>query len=255
MDLREVIIKIMEEREVVSLTELIDILRNMGYEVKAKELYAELWELERIGMLKRRYDESFDILKPATTVKWSLRKKKAEIEERKKDERDIKLVISVPPLLGDFKEYCNKFNALYFLEALELIIISAENTLRIMCPYIDQTLSNLLVKADLIRRGDVNVRILSERRSKISYSSLEYIKMGLRNVDVRYADAYDESGFKKTGVHAKCVSADDKMLLLGSFNITVTHIITDLDLGLLIFGPIVKTFNKMFDEIWEFYER
>ena len=249
MDLEKIIVSVLTNNSPLSIPQIADALSSRGITVKTKDIYSCLWSMERKGLVKRIYDDDFDILKPARTVKWRLTEE-AHVEKIPDDIGSLQLVLAVPPTLGDFKEYCSRYRALYFLEALEAVVTSTENELRIMCPYIDATLLNLLIRADGVRKGKVTVKIISEKR-KFSFTTLEYLKVALNNVYVKYADKYDKSRERKLfGVHAKCASADEKLLLLGSFNITTVHIATNLDIGVLISGFPVKIFNKIFDDLW-----
>ncbi|RLI46939.1 hypothetical protein DRO64_00080 [Candidatus Bathyarchaeota archaeon] len=208
-----------------------------------QEIYSIILKLERHGLVKRIYDEDFDITRPALTVKWSALKK-AEARTT-----TAQLVASFPPRIGDFKKLCSMYGFIYLIDALEEVIGSARRSLRVMCPYVDTTFTNMLVRADCIRRGLVKVRIISERNST-SRSTLEYIKAILRGVEVKYADVY-EGERKVSGVHAKAVIADEDLMLLGSFNLTIRHIATNLDAGVLLRGPAVVAFVKVFDDLWD----
>lgn len=215
----------------------------------ALQVYAELKGLEQKQLVKRVYDEEYDIADPLSTTKWAL-KEQEELEHPLSAALFVQPVITMPPALGDFKEICTSYGLRHFLDALEEILSEAENSLRIMCPFIDATLLNVMIKARAVRLGRVEVRIISERRAP-SWSTLELLRSTLKNVSVKYADQYDQATRKKVlGVHAKMIIADHRSALLGSFNVTVAHVVTNLDIGILIRGPIVKALVEVFDYVW-----
>lgn len=254
MELKEAVAEVLRGARALSISLIIEALTSRGVKASLKDVYVCLWEMERDGLVKRVYDEDFDVLRPAQTVKWALAKAELPakaVEEGEEGAEVLQLILSVPPSLADFKEFCRRYGALYFLEALEAVVSSAEQVVRIMCPYVDATLLNVLMRADKVRRGYVVVKLMSEGRSRASSATLDYIRAVLRNAEVRHADRYAGTGRKQFGVHAKCISADDKLLLLGSFNIAAAHIAVDLDVGVLISGYLVKTFNRLFDDVWE----
>ncbi|MCR8454587.1 MAG: phospholipase D family protein [Crenarchaeota archaeon] len=238
---------LLKTRLPLSIKEISDQMkRHSQYEsITFQEIYASLLKLEKSNFVKRVYDNDFDLSDPIMTVKWKATEHEAE------ELIHVQMVASFPPRLGDFKQLCSRYAIRYFVEALEDVINAADNTLRIMCPFVDATLLHILIKADKIRRGLVAVKIISEKGKKgENVSLLNYIKSILRSVEVRYADFY-EGDRKVFGIHAKAIAADEESLLLGSFNLTIRHIATNLDLGMLIKGPLVSKFTKIFDDLWK----
>ena len=238
----------------LSTTELLQFLREQGLSLSIYELYRILIKLESRRIIKRHYDAVFDPLRPAETVKWLLAGERAP-RQRKEAEAptQVEIVVTAPPSKPRLSGILNKYGIRAFAEVMEELVLSARKELRIICPFIDSFLATLLIKSSDIIEGRVKVRIISEQRDSTTFRTLSYLNRTLKSVEVKFADEYvqlSQGPRKVFGVHAKALSADDERLVIGSFNLSLPHLMVDFDVGLLVAGPVVRLFNKIFDELW-----
>jgi len=255
LNIEEHIIEHLKAGNAVSTAELLRLLKRQGLALGIYELYKALIKLESRHIIRRLHDETFDPLRPAETIRWLLIKEERPPQYKKEEGEptQIKVVITAPPSKPGLSSMLNKYNIRALAEVVEELVLSAERELRIICPFIDSFLATLLIKSGNIIEGKVRVRIISEQRDSTTFRTLSYLSRTLSSVEVVFADEYkhlSQGPRKVFGVHAKAVSADDEKLLVGSFNLNLPHLMVNFDVGLLVAGPIVQLFNKMFDELW-----
>lgn len=186
------------------------------------------------------------------------------------EESKIRLVLSLPMSMhkrrGEILDACN---AVDFFDAYREVVESAEKELKIMSPFIDAYA--LYPIADKISKSsNLSVRILTEKDNLAKEGDALYLfavmKSGGLNIEVRDAKIVAESGvmdavrellsrnsreYKTSGIHAKVVIADSSVALVGSFNFTRFHYLSNFDMGFLIYDKsIVQTLSKIFMEMW-----
>jgi len=240
--------------------EIADALSSKGAEVFLSQVVTALLKAERQGIVERTRGEDYDELSPITTAKWRLAKPRQEVEKAVQiltkaipapsDEEEIRVVASQPifafPVIEALK---GEAGILEVREAIEKVVIDAQSLLRVMCPYYDNLFLDVLHRNMERVQKLKEIRIISERDTAATVRATRLFS----NVRVRpIFEAASTGGFesKIRGVHGKVMIADDVEALVGSFNLTFSHILYNIDVGLLVRGRTVAKLVKIFDAIW-----
>lgn len=255
-------------------------------------LFKALLELQKKGIIKRVYTPDYDYNRPFDTVSWAVKdEQKAEIflnEEEPSEapleehfesstvelpegENKIQLVLSIPLSMHRRRgELLGLYNAVDFFDAYREVIESAENEIKLMSPFIDAYALYPVVDK-LSKSSSLSVRILTEKDNLAREMDLVHLlavmKDGGLNIKVRDAKIVTESSvmedvkeilgresrnYKTSGIHAKLIIADASVALVGSFNFTRFHYLSNLDVGFLIYDrSVVKTLSNLFEEMWK----
>jgi hypothetical protein len=247
------------ERKIISLIssgpkralELKNLLERENLKVDFPEIVRCLINLREQGLIEAVKDEFFDETKPWTTSLWKLVEREAERPEEKRPE--ITLVVS-GALIEDLGEAVK--GTLSFFEALGEIVYSASRELNIAVPYIDPTFTGIAATYRSHLRRLPELRVLTEFR-KENVISLERLKRAIlpnlkyrvlgRYSLVRYGD--ENVRAKIRGVHIKLI-ASENIALIGSFNMTEVHFLSDYDIAVLIRGELVNIILRLFSKMW-----
>mgnify|MGYP000324195687 CR=1 FL=1 len=229
--------------------ELKDQLRSLGFEVRQRDLVKALINLRRRGVVTRIPDEYFDETRPWTTAKWGLAR-----EWGIKVPRRFMVALS-GALIKDLGDKLREETFSLF-EALEEVFYNAKERLCIAVPYIDPALTGLLCNYRAHLEGVNEVLVLTEFTSK-GITTLERLKATLipqlrykvlgHYLVVRYGSERVMS--KVRGMHLK-ILVSDSTALIGSFNLTEVHFLSNYDLAILVRGEDAKFFEKLFMAMW-----
>lgn len=222
---------------------------------------ATLYNLLRRGLVKRVYTETYDPTRPFDTASWTVDENViANLQQEAQVwERSIRLVISLPLLASNIRaSLLNKYEALDIHEAYSYVVEEAERELKIMCPIIDAyALYPLISRVSKV--GNLKVKILTEFSKSID--SIYLLLSSSKNFEIKNAEKYATTensrrrAKKLFGIHAKIIIADDKVALLGTFNLSKHHYLVNFDIGFLIYDQhIIKTLSQLFDTLWELVE-
>ena len=119
--------------------------------------------------------------------------------------------------------------------------------LRIICPYIDQSIDALL-QAPL--ENNARIRFITRPQDRASPTLRRIQDNG---VVVRYIREESE-GTQIYQVHAKAIIADDRLAYVGSSNLTSTSLYHNFELGLLVSQPaMVQLLIEIFDDLFDKY--
>jgi len=254
-------------------------------------LFKALLELQKKGILKKVYTQDYDYNRPFDTVSWTIKdRQKAEsflaeepfetaIEEHFEDtgsrtaieESKIQLVLSIPLSMHKRRgEILDLYNAVDFFDAYREVVESTEKELKIMSPFIDAYALYPVVDK-ISKSSSLSVLILTEKDNLAkefdAVHLLAVMKGGGLNIKVRDAKIVAESNimddvrellgkesrnYKTSGIHAKIIIADTAVALVGSFNFTRFHYLSNFDVGFLIYDrSTVKTLSDLFEEMWK----
>lgn len=247
------------ERTIISLLssgpkralELKDLLEKENFKVDFPEIVRCLISLRERKLIESVKDEFFDETKPWTTSLWKLVERKAV---RPEEERPaISLVIS-GALMEDMGEAVE--GAFSFFEALGEIVYSAKRELNIAVPYIDPAFTGVVATYRSHLRRLPELRVLTEFR-KENIASLERLKNTiLPNLKYRVIGRYslvrhgnESVRAKVRGIHIKMI-ASENAALIGSFNMTEVHFLSNYDVAVLIRGELVDAVLRLFLKMW-----
>jgi len=250
------ILKILKERGGRIITKVI----KEELKVPEVDIARCLYELSDGGFIKKEYTKEYDPTRPFDTVTWALTNKSIELEKglikheylgRKakltKEDR-IDVVMTYPTALASFsRELLNDLEILEFSDIFETLIYATKSEVKIISPFIDELMLYPLVKK-LNSNPSIRVNILTETDKNL-YNIMHPGKF----VTIKKLTKREKN--KKTkiyGVHAKLIIIDEDVALLGSFNLTRTHLTKNFDLGLLIKDKrIVKKLDFLFKKLFE----
>jgi len=255
-------------------------------------LFKALLGLQKEGIIKKIYTQKYDFNRPFDTVSWVIKDPHkaetflAKIEATQASESQalektgptteaetgrIQLVLSIPLSMNKRRgELLNTYNAVDFFDAYREVIESAEEDLKIMSPFID-TYALYPIVDRVSRSKKLSVRILTERDNLAKEPDLVYLlgimKSGDLNIKVRDAKIVAEQyimddikellgrsprSYKTSGIHAKIIIADKSVALVGSFNFTRFHYLSNFDIGFIIYDrSLVKVLSDLFEELWK----
>ncbi|MCC6004099.1 MAG: phospholipase D-like domain-containing protein [Thermofilum sp.] len=232
--------------------ELKDLLEKENIKVDFSEIVRCLISLRERKLIETVKDEFFDETRPWTTSLWKLVEKKTV---RPEEERPaISLVVSGALMedAGDVVE-----GALSFFEALGEIVYTARRELNIAAPYIDPAFTGIMVNYRSHLRRLSELRVLTEFR-KENVVSLERLKNTiLPNLKYRVIGRYSlvrHSGgsvrAKVRGIHLK-ILVSENAALIGSFNMTEVHFLSNYDVAVLIRGELASAVLRLFLKMWD----
>lgn len=144
--------------------------------------------------------------------------------------------ISLPGLMG-------------LLDFLKIFLCGANDSIKIMMPYIGPLLTITFQQCAEKISSLKSIKILTEE-TRDNHRELDPLQTHLNNLEVRYATQRSKHKVKVRGVHAKLIIVDDSVALVGTFNLTETHVTTNYDVGVVIKGPIVRYLSSLFDNLW-----
>lgn len=248
---RELLLSTLSDRP-LSAQELLNELERRGVSTTLTELLKELLAMEREGLVERVRSESYSPARPLTTALWKAkvappRVQAPEVPVARVEEASMAASIPLLDLLGE-----RASDLLPLLDAVESIIMSAEEGLYIATPYVDATLTTIVAlhQARLSRLGFIRVLVdVSEKNVAL----LERLKTNMRNLEYKVLGTFKEVGSVKVkvqGLHLKALAADRRLALVGTFNFRETHIIANYDLGLLVRGTIAAKVWDILEEMW-----
>lgn len=233
-------------------------------EATLSQVVATLLGAERQGLVERLKDEEYDELSPLTTAKWRLAKPPGEAAKAAQllaktviaplEEEQLRVVVSQPifafPVIEGLR---GQAEVLEVREAIEKVVIDAELSLRVMCPYYDNLFLDILHRnMERVQRLK-EIRIISERQSATTLRAARlFSNVKVKSLfEVASAEGLES---KVRGVHGKMLIADEAEALVGSFNLTFSHILYNIDIGLLVRGRTVKKLVNIFDALWSLPE-
>jgi len=207
------------------------------------EVADALASLEGSGVVEKA--GLIDPTKPLSTTVWVLRP--ARIPRAL--EGGIGTVASLvlnPPLLRDLGRAPPASMGL--MDSLNYIVQAASEALRIMMPYIGDLMSALFAQHLESLRGLRSIKVIVEDGTR-NRQALEPLKLYLPNMQALYATKRS-GGVKVAGAHAKLIIADEKVALVGTFNLTQAHLLVNYDVGLLVKGSVVSYLSEIYDALW-----
>ncbi len=225
-------------------------------------LSSALFELLKENAVRKVYDSDYDPTRAFDTAKWMLLLKAGEPSsdeepaEHQKDSDNMKLVLSVPlSLLSIKNNLLNSSNALDFSDAYIHVVEAAEEEIRIMCPVID-SYGMFPIMTKIANSSRIKVKVITEleKSRELSYFMDVADRSRLLVADAlrKKGDGHERSR-KIGGVHSKMIIADRKIALIGSFNFSKYHYLTNFDIGFLIYNRnLVEKLLRIFEEIWSY---
>jgi len=156
-------------------------------------------------------------------------------------------IVLNPPLIRDLRGRLPAAS-MGLMDSLDYVVQEASECLRIMMPYIGDLMSVLFTQHINSVSKLRSIYVITEDTSG-NRTALEPLKTYLPNLQALYATKKVE-GVKVAGAHAKLVIADEKVALVGTFNLTQAHLLVNYDVGLLVKGKIVKYLREIYDAVW-----
>lgn len=211
--------------------------------LKWAEVVDALAELEKSGAVARA--GFLDPAKPLSTTVWAY----VGAPQAKAPEGigAIAGIVLNPPLLRDLGR--TPAASMGLMDSLDYIIQEASEHLRIMMPYIGDLMSVLFTQHLSSVSKLRAVRVITEDAAG-NRAALEPLKTYMPNLQVLYATKRTDEGVKVLGAHAKLIIADEKVALVGTFNLTQAHLLVNYDVGLLVKGKVVSYLREIYDAIW-----
>jgi len=201
-----------------------------------------LQELETSGIAKR-VGRPLDPTKPFATTKWCL----AEGPRVEEPFGVVVALVANPPVVDAVGEVPP--GVIGLMDSLSTVVCSSERSLRIMMPYLGELLPVAFMQCAARLRTLGLLRVLAEDIDS-NRRALERLRRFMPNLEVKYATKIDGK-VKVRGVHAKVIISDEAQALVGTFNLTQTHLLVNYDVGLLVRGRIVAVLAEVFDKLWE----
>ena len=268
--LKEFVFTLLASGKILTAEEILQKVGISGKKATTGQLVNILLQAEREGFIEKVRDERFDDLKPLTSVAWKptiafnklnvqkLPKSQPEPVETKTVlptildyEADLRLVISQPSFaFTQLDELRKGIHALEAREAIEKVIIDSKKTLRVISPFYDELFIDLLSKHTSKLRSLDWIRIIADQEKDQAKITLDKVKALFSNTKIKYLYK-GAGGFKIGGIHAKILLADENEALIGSFNFTHSHVVYNIDIGLLVTGRMAQDIAKAYDTIWE----
>jgi len=234
--------------------EMLELCKDIQLETSENRLLGLFTRLEAIGFIERRSDYE---LEPISSASWRITRQGqtylriAEAEElaipAPQEERpSINLVATVPrrfrkTINADHPEVGTTW------ESLVMALSEVKSKLRIICPYMDQSLDALLQAP--LGKG-VSIRFITRPQGRATPTLRRLVDNG---VEVRYIREESE-GTQIFQVHAKALVMDDRVAYVGSSNLTSTSLYHNLELGLIVRQqPMVQLLINLFDDLFENY--
>lgn len=236
----EKVVRFLKERGKACTLELVNEM-----DLSWVEALNTLSRLERGGLIRRV--EVLDPTKPLATAVWEAKEKEKAEQSKVEELGTVVGLILNPPLLRDLKN--TPPASMGLLDSLSYIVNSTSSELRISMPYVGGLISTLFTQHLQELRKLKTLRVITEE-TQDNKRSLEPLSLFLPNLRVRYATRRI-NGIKVAGAHLKLIIADDKMAIVGTFNLTQAHLLVNYDIGLLVRGNIVRHLCLVFDTIWD----
>jgi len=250
--LEEEVLKALKE-EPRRATEIKDYLAKEGIKVQQGEVIRALLSLRRRGLIERIQDETFDETRPWSTAKWHLKELPAKA---KLPTTGFTIALS-GALIRDVGVNLG-IETLSLFEALEEVLCSASKRLCIAVPYIGPALTGLLSNYRNHIKSIYEILVLTEFKPKgvttlerlraTLFPQLKYKLIG-RYLTVSYGG--EETKPKVRGMHLKLIIADSSIALIGSFNLTEVHFLSNYDLAIVVRGEFAKVLERLFMMMWE----
>ncbi|MBC7076804.1 MAG: hypothetical protein H5T92_00605, partial [Synergistales bacterium] len=121
--------------------------------------------------------------------------------------------------------------------------------------YIDDFASYPLVEA-LRENSDLRIRVVTETGSLSKIQRILNIYSGRVEARAIGESSNTVSGFKTLGVHMKVVVVDRKAVMVGSFNLTQTHLHVNFDVCFIFHDTgTIEKFVRIFDWLWSYAGR
>jgi len=254
---------------VLTAEEMLKEIVATGKKTTTGQLVNILLQAEREGLVQKVRDDRFDELKPLTSVGWKptdafkkLRPKVALKAQQKTVEvtpavvkaanyiPEARLVVSQPSFaFSQLEELKKRIHAFEAREAIEKVIIDAKKTLRVISPFYDELFMDLLSKHTSKLKMLDWIRIIADQEKDQARITLKKAKALFPNAEIKYLYKGAEE-LKIGGIHAKILIADSSEALIGSFNFTHSHVVYNIDVGLLVTGKIVQDIAATYDTIW-----
>jgi len=213
-----------------------------------QELVKALAELEIAGLAYRK-GEPLDVTKPTATTLWCLREVKGTLDRVAVG--DVIGIVVSPAIVRRINRVLPMIVGLS--EFLEEFVCSARENMRVIMPYLSGLAGYLFAKCLGSLKRLKFIRLITEENEGNIYT-LERLKEYLSNLEVIYATRYIERKgvkVKVEGAHAKVIVVDEKYAMIGTFNLTEVHLLTNYDIGVLITGEAVTAITRIFDTLWE----
>jgi DNA-binding PadR family transcriptional regulator len=267
--LKEFVLDLIGRGEILTAEEMIKEIGKAGKRATTGQLVNILLQAEREGFIEKVRDDRFDELKPLTSVGWkptaAFRKPKTQADLKAQEKIievmppvvqaadyvcEARLVVSQPSFaFSQLEQLKKRIHALEAREAIEKVIIDAKKTLRVISPFYDELFMDILSKHTSKLKTLDWIRIISDQEKDQVRVTLKKAQALFPNVEIRYL--YKGAGeLKIGGIHAKILIADTSEALIGSFNFTHSHVVYNIDAGLLVTGKIVQDITATYDTIW-----
>ena len=267
--LEEFVFDLIGRGEILTAEEMLKEIGSTGKKATTGQLVNVLLQAEREGIIEKVRDDRFDELKPLTSVGW----KPTGVFKKPKPQADLKaqqktvevapavvkaadyvpearLVVSQPSFaFSQLEELKKRIHALEAREAIEKVIIDAKKTLRVISPFYDELFMDVLSKHTSKLKMLDWIRIIADQEKDQARITLKKAKALFPNAEIKYLYKGTEE-LKIGGIHAKILIADTSEALIGSFNFTHSHVVYNIDVGLLVTGKIVQDIAATYDTIW-----
>lgn len=251
-DLRKSILEILRNRA-MHLEDIVRELRLREQNISISEIVNALQDLKNRDLIEQIRNKNFSPARPITTSLWKAKNIPHSLPPIKKPaaaSEDESVVLSASTPLLNLMD--SKKSLIPILDAVSMVIISAEHRLYIATPYVDATLSTMVtLHYQKLSQLDY-IRVLVDVSEK-NISLLERLKTILPNLEYKVLGEYKQvSGTKAKvmGLHLKAVVADEKVALIGTFNFKEHHITANYDLALIVRGQTAKDLWNILDTLW-----
>ena len=217
------------------------------------EVMQALAELEAEEHIYRD-GEPLDLTKPIATSRWCTSRSMIEEPMAAEPLGEVVAIVASPALVKRVSRTPLVMGLPEFLESF--VCSSANDGMRIMMPYLSGLAGYLFARC-LDRLSSLKyLRIMTER-DESNIRTLKRLEQYLSNLEVAYATRYEKESIegrevwvKVEGAHAKLIIVDDRYALVGTFNLTEVHLLSNYDIGVLVRGPAVKLIVRLYDELW-----
>lgn len=230
-----------------------DIARHLG--ISPADVAMLLLRLQKQGKIMPKYDEKYDVSRPFETIKWVTLEDPTYGNEpiQKKMAEGYTLLMTIPQYV---QATCGKFmdeaRAIDFWSFYDGSIQSATDDVKIICPFIDD-FSLYPIASRLKSSPALKLRIITEEETynKISQTLRVFPKAEMRTFSY-FESSKQGYSTKLAGIHMKTIIIDKQVAIVGSFNLTKSHLYKNIDVGFAFpDAPTIKRFEDLFECIWE----
>ena len=225
---------------------------HLGNKVKVQgSLQAVLSNLEKVGFIEKEKD------KPLSESSWKISKGGKtflKLFDRETQEAaanvENQIVMTIPSKI--IRDLSKEHPSIKFTkEVYGNLFSNAKNTIKILNPYIDASITSFLDKVN----ENVKIEVITVSGKFSKNNPILERQKSIRNLQVKYLEEF-EGDTQIFQLHAKVILVDSNLVYIGSANFKETSILHNLEAGILSKDKeVIKSYEEIFDFIYKKYAR